>query len=66
MISEVGRSVPIYGTSEYFIGAGMVGARVYSFSRLGEKTAQSALRLLSGEKPGAIEPLEEKADQVYL
>lgn len=62
MISEVAR-VPIYGTSENFIGAGMVGAHVYSFSRLGDKTAQSALHLLSGEKPGTIEPLEEKADR---
>ena len=62
MIADVAKA-PIYATSENFIGAGMVGAHVYSFSRLGEKTAQSALRLLSGEKPGAVEPLEEEADQ---
>ncbi len=65
MISEVARA-PIYGTSENFIGAGMVGAHVYSFSGLGNKTAQSALRILSGEEPGAIEPIEEKADQVIF
>ena len=62
MIAEVAR-VPIYGMSEYFIGAGMVGAHLYSFSRLGDKTAQSALRILSGEEPGTIEPLEVTADQ---
>lgn len=62
MISEVAR-VPIYGTSEYFIGAGMVGGHVYSFSKLGDRTAQSALCLLSGETSGTVEPVEEKADQ---
>ena len=62
MISEVAKA-PIYGTSEHFIGAGMVGAYVYSFAGLGVKTAQSALRLLSGDRPDAIAPLEEKADR---
>ena len=56
-------SVPIYGISESYIGAGAVGGHVYSFSRLGDKTAQSALRILSGKEGGAIEPLEEKADR---
>ncbi|NTW38050.1 MAG: PAS domain-containing protein, partial [Syntrophobacteraceae bacterium] len=65
MISEKS-NVPVYGMSEYFIGAGMVGGRVYSFSRLGEKTAQSALRLLSSERPEQIEPLEERADRVIF
>jgi PAS domain S-box-containing protein len=56
-------SVPIYGMSEYYLGAGMVGGHLYSFSRLGDKTAQSALRLLSGERPDQIQPLEERADR---
>lgn len=62
MISEKA-AVPIYGLSEYFIGAGMVGGHLYSFSKLGDKTAQSALRLLSGESADQIQPLEERADR---
>ena len=58
--------VPIYGMSEHFIGTGMVGGRVYSFTELGEKTAQSALRLLSGDRHEQIEPLEVKADRVVV
>jgi PAS domain S-box-containing protein len=65
MISEKS-NVPVYGMSEYLVGAGIVGGRVYSFERLGEKTAQSALRLLSGERPDEIPMLEERADRVIF
>ncbi|MHC1741563.1 MAG: ATP-binding protein [Syntrophobacteraceae bacterium] len=58
--------VPIYGMSDSFVGSGIVGGRLYSFSKLGDKTAQSALRLLSGEDPRQIEPLEEAADQTVF
>jgi PAS domain-containing protein len=62
LIAEVAEA-PIYRISELFIGAGAVGARVYSFSKLGENTARSALRVLSGEQPGSVQLLEEKADR---
>jgi PAS domain S-box-containing protein len=65
LISEKS-NVPVYGMSEYIVGAGIVGGRIYSFERLGEKTAQSALRLLSSGRPGQIEPLEERADRVIF
>ncbi len=61
MVAEMA-SVPVYGMAESFIGSGIVGGRIYSFSSLGEKAAQAALRLLSGESPDQVEPLEEKAD----
>ncbi|OIP88452.1 MAG: hypothetical protein AUK55_16150 [Syntrophobacteraceae bacterium CG2_30_61_12] len=59
-------SVPVYGLSESYIGAGAVGGRVYSYVRLGAKTAQAALGILSGEANGAVGPLEEPADQVIF
>ncbi len=65
MIAEQS-SVPVYGISEYYIGTGIVGGRLFSFPELGERTAQSALRLLSGEKPEQIEPLEAKADRIVI
>ncbi len=65
LISEKS-NVPVYGMSDYIVGAGIVGGRVYSFERLGEKTAQSALRLLSRGRPEQIEPLEERADRVIF
>lgn len=39
-------NAPIYGLSETFVGSGIVGGYIASFSGWGVRTAQSALRLL--------------------
>jgi PAS domain S-box-containing protein len=59
-------SAPLYGASESFVGSGMVGGSVYSFTRLGEQAARSALRLLSGERPEQVVPVEVRADHTVF
>ncbi len=51
-------SIPIYGSWQFQIGEGLVGGRVLSGFRQGEKAAQSLIALLEGKKdePMFVEP----------
>jgi len=49
-------SAPIYGISNTYIGAGVVGGNVIDFDVIGERTGKMALRILAGERPEDISP----------
>ena len=49
-------SAPVYGNSDAQVGLGIVGGKVVSFEALGLEAAQVGLRVMNGEKPGAIAP----------
>jgi len=49
-------SAPIYGISETYMGAGIVGGALLDFELLGRTTGQVALRIMAGEKPENIAP----------
>ena len=44
-------SVPVYGFVDQYVGRGIVGGRVYSFTAHGADTARMALRVLAGDMP---------------
>jgi signal transduction histidine kinase len=44
-------SVPVYGFLDQYLGRGIVGGSLYSFTALGSETANMVLRLLKGEAP---------------
>jgi len=44
-------SVPVYGFLDQYLGRGIVGGSLYSFTALGSDTANMVLRLLKGEAP---------------
>ena len=44
-------NAPIYGHVNTYVGRGLVGGRVFSFSTEGTNAARLALRVLAGEKP---------------
>src|SRR5262249_43810569 len=48
-------SVPVYGPNENFIGEGVVGGRVVSFSRQGARAAELAASLLGGQRPRPLD-----------
>ena len=50
--------VPLFGVHEVQVGHGVVGGRVFSSSIIAARTAELALRILDGEVPGSISPLE--------
>jgi signal transduction histidine kinase len=50
-------NAPIFSYQEAFFGDGIVGGPMHSVARGSEKAAATAIRLLGGEKPGAIEPV---------
>jgi PAS domain S-box-containing protein len=49
-------NAPIYGISDTYMGAGIVGGNLLDFDGLGKRTGQVALRMLNGEKPENIPP----------
>lgn len=49
-------SAPIYGISNTYIGAGVVGGNVIDFDVIGALTGKMALRILAGERPQDIRP----------
>jgi signal transduction histidine kinase len=51
-------SVPVYGTDETFLGAGIIGGALYDISAVGVATARMSLRILGGEAPARI-PVEQ-------
>ena len=58
-------SVPVFGLYETYMGYGIVGGRLASFERPGRTAAGLALRILSGESPGAI-PFAREGEYVEL
>jgi signal transduction histidine kinase/ABC-type uncharacterized transport system substrate-binding protein len=57
-LSKIGptSSAPIYGISNTYIGAGVVGGDVIDFDVIGALTGKMALRILAGERPQDISP----------
>jgi ABC-type uncharacterized transport system substrate-binding protein len=47
-------SAPVYGISERYVGAGIVGGSLLDFEAQGRRTGEMGLRLLSGAKPADI------------
>jgi PAS domain S-box-containing protein len=50
-------SAPIYGTSQTYMGSGMIGGRLVDFEALGTRAGEMGLRILAGESPQNI-PLQ--------
>jgi len=49
-------SAPIYGTSQSYLGSGMIGGRLVDFEALGTRAGEMGLRILAGERPENIPP----------
>ena len=47
-------SVPVFGIYESYVGTGILGGAVVSFSALGTETGKLALRVLDGERASAV------------
>ncbi len=47
-------NAPIYSHVNTYVSRGIVGGRVFSFSKEGENTANIGLRILAGESPASI------------
>src|ERR1700730_11068085 len=47
-------NAPIFGYSDVFLGQGIVGGPLISVSSVGQKAANAAVRILSGESPASI------------
>ncbi|HEX9191672.1 MAG TPA: histidine kinase [Candidatus Deferrimicrobiaceae bacterium] len=58
-------NAPVFGLYESYMGYGIVGGRLASFERPGRTAAGLALRVLSGESPGAI-PFAGEGEYVEL
>ncbi|MCE5243345.1 MAG: hypothetical protein LLF99_09120 [Desulfobacteraceae bacterium] len=56
-------NTPIYSVAEPYMGSGIVGGRLLSYSSLGAVLARVALRVLAGEQPGTVGPVEESASR---
>jgi chemotaxis protein methyltransferase CheR len=49
-------SAPIYGTSQTYLGNGMIGGRLVDFEALGTRAGEMGLRIMAGESPKNIPP----------
>jgi len=49
-------SVPIFGYFESYVGKGIVGGKLYPDLEAGVEAGRTAIRILKGEVPSAIEP----------
>ncbi|HZI86091.1 MAG TPA: ABC transporter substrate binding protein, partial [Pyrinomonadaceae bacterium] len=49
-------SAPIYGTSQTYLGNGMIGGRLVDFEALGTRAGEMGLRILAGDSPQNIPP----------
>jgi signal transduction histidine kinase len=58
-------SVPVYGWSETHLGHGIVGGRLASFVSQGTRAAELAMRVLGGERPGAL-PVIDGSGTAYM
>jgi two-component system, LuxR family, sensor kinase FixL len=55
-------NAPIYGLYETFLGHGIVGGHVYSFTAAAQQVASVALSVLRGERPGDGGPMTPDAN----
>src|SRR5436190_7716203 len=51
-------SAPIYGVAETYVGSGVVGGSVIDFPAIGARLGELTVRILNGEDPHAIPPLQ--------
>jgi PAS domain S-box-containing protein len=58
-------SAPIYGLSDGFIGFGIVGGSVVSFEAQGRQVAEIGQRILNGERPSDIPPVNSTSSYVF-
>src|SRR6185369_4629486 len=49
-------NVPIYGVSDTYMGAGIVGGSLFDFQALGRRTGEIALQIMAGETAQNITP----------
>lgn len=54
-------NAPVYAFVDQYLGRGIVGGHLYSVDAHGQEAAQLALRVLRGERPSAIPPVERAA-----
>jgi chemotaxis protein methyltransferase CheR len=58
-------NAPVFSFNESLLGNGIIGGNVTSAESYGKETAEAALRLLKGEQPTAISPIELIPVDVY-
>jgi PAS domain S-box-containing protein len=51
-------NAPIYGRADTHVGRGLVGGHVFSFEAEGRTAARLGGRILAGEEPGSVSPVE--------
>ena len=54
-------NAPVYAFVDQLLGRGIVGGHLYSMEAHGDEAARLALRVLAGESPSAIAPVERAA-----
>jgi formate hydrogenlyase transcriptional activator len=59
-------SAPVYGAVAAWLGAGIVGGDLIDFRALGAKTALLTSRILRGESPAALRPIEEPVSRLQF
>jgi PAS domain S-box-containing protein len=59
-------NAPIYSLSESYVGKGIVGGHVISYSTEGARTARAVLRILNGEKSGNPDSPEDGGNRYIL
>ena len=52
-------NAPVYAFVDQLVGRGIVGGHLYSIDAHGEEAARLALRILAGERPSAIPPVDQ-------
>jgi two-component system sensor histidine kinase/response regulator len=58
-------NAPIFGVSDTYIGYGIIGGNLLSFSDFSQKAAENALEILKGKNPSAI-PSEVTLNKNYI
>ena len=58
-------SAPMYGLSEDYVGFGIVGGSVTNFEEQGKQAAEIGLRILQGEKPTGIPPVQTASNYIF-
>jgi signal transduction histidine kinase len=58
-------NAPIYGHVDTYVGRGVVGGRVFSWTTEGRNAARLGLRILAGEKPETI-AVPDSSENAYL
>ena len=53
-------NAPVFGFTDQYVGRGIVGGQVYGFGTQGEEAAGLVLKILAGQKPEQLSPIEPK------